>query len=41
VEHNYVVPRRQSIHALLIKHGYKQVFERISKFDDWYVLDLD
>lgn len=40
VEHNFVEPKRQSIRSLLINNGYKQVFEQISNFDDWYVLNL-
>jgi len=38
VEHNYVERSRKAINALLLKEGYIQVLERISKWDDWYVL---
>jgi FkbM family methyltransferase len=38
VEHNYVARNREAIKALLLKKGYIQVLERVSKFDDWYVL---
>lgn len=41
VEHNYVETNRKAIHALLSKEGYTQVLERVSKFDDWYVLKED
>ena len=36
-EHNYTEARQQ-IHQLLTKNGYQRKFERLSKFDDWYVL---
>ena len=39
VEHNYVESNRKAINALLLKKGYVQVMERVSKFDDWYVLE--
>lgn len=39
IEHNFIEPRRQMIRTLLLKNGYKQVFERITKWDDWYVLN--
>jgi FkbM family methyltransferase len=38
VEHNHQNKPRSSIRAWLCSHGYKQVFGRISKWDDWYVL---
>jgi len=38
VEHAYVERSRKAINALLLKEGYIQVLERVSKFDDWYVL---
>lgn len=37
-EHNYSETRKK-IHQLLTKNGYKRKYERLSKFDDWYVLD--
>jgi len=36
VEHNYT-HAREKIHELLILNGYKRVFEKFSKCDDWYV----
>jgi FkbM family methyltransferase len=41
VEHNHIEPRRQSIRNLLLKNGYKHVFERFTKWDDWYLLGPD
>ena len=41
VEHNYVKSNRKAINSLLLKKGYIQVLERVSKWDDWYVLDRD
>lgn len=38
VEHNYVERNRKAISALLLEKGYAQVLERVSKWDDWYVL---
>ena len=38
VEHNYHPINREEIHNILCKEGYKRVFEKISKFDDWYIL---
>jgi len=38
VEHNFT-ERRQDIHDLLSGNGYHRILERVSKFDDWYVLD--
>ena len=38
VEHNYHPINREEIHNILKKEGYKRVFEKISKFDDWYIL---
>ena len=35
-EHNFA-PQRDSIFALLSRHGYQRKFERCSEFDDWYV----
>lgn len=37
-EHNYT-PNRSKIEELLYRNGYKRVLTKISKFDDWYVLD--
>jgi FkbM family methyltransferase len=39
-EHNFA-PQRETIHSLLVSHGYKRIMEAASKVDDWYVLDLD
>ncbi len=36
VEHNFT-PAREKIHELLASKGYKRVFEKFSKWDDWYV----
>jgi FkbM family methyltransferase len=38
VEHNYTA-NRSKIFNLLSKHGYTRVFEGLSKFDDWYILN--
>lgn len=35
-EHNFT-PNRQKVKSLLLANGYQQVFEKISKWDDWYV----
>lgn len=35
VEHNYT-SQRDKIHALLVHHGYRRVYEGISGSDDWY-----
>lgn len=37
-EHNHT-PSRKRIHDLLQRRGYKRVFESVSQFDDWYVLE--
>lgn len=36
VEHNFS-PKRDDIFKLLVRNGYKRVFETISMFDDWYI----
>ena len=36
-EHNHE-PRREQIFSLLTANGYVRKFERISSYDDWYVL---
>jgi FkbM family methyltransferase len=38
-EHNYS-PMRERIYSLLSSHGYVRRFERVSKYDDWYVKTL-
>ena len=38
VEHNHE-PQRDQVVALLTSKGYRRVFEAVSRFDDWYVLD--
>jgi FkbM family methyltransferase len=38
VEHNYREPFRQRIFDLLTANGYARKHERVSMFDDWYVL---
>jgi FkbM family methyltransferase len=37
VEHNFVEPNRQEVLQLLSGNGFVRLFERLSKFDDWYV----
>lgn len=37
-EHNFT-PARDKIYTLLSQNGYKRALERVSKQDDWYVLD--
>jgi len=39
VEHNYHRTNRKAIQLILENEGYKKVYEKISKFDDWYILD--
>lgn len=41
VEHNYVEKKRKAINSLLLKNGYVQVLQRVSKYDDWYLLKQD
>lgn len=36
VEHNFT-PARDRLRALLESHGYQRVFEKFSRWDDWYV----
>lgn len=38
VEHNYT-GERERIHGLLTAKGYRRVFEKFSRWDDWYVRD--
>jgi hypothetical protein len=37
VEHNYDTDKRQKLHSLLSRNGYKRKFEELSLWDDWYV----
>lgn len=37
VEHNYVQSDRDQIHRLLTSKGYLRTFEKLSRWDDWYV----
>jgi FkbM family methyltransferase len=37
VEHNYSATR-EKVRALLLSHGYRQVYPELSDFDDWFVL---
>lgn len=39
-EHNFG-PNREKIFNLLTSNGYKRKFEDISKFEDWYVIDIN
>ena len=38
VEHNNVARTRTMIFELLKSKGYVRVLEKVSKFDDWYLL---
>jgi FkbM family methyltransferase len=38
-EHNYS-PMRERIFALLSSHGYVRKFEKVSRFDDWYIAPI-
>lgn len=40
VEHNYQEPIRSKINTLLSSNGYKQVMSSVSRWDDWYVLQV-
>ena len=37
-EHNYNEEKRTALFNLLVGHGYRRVFEDVSKWDDWFVL---
>jgi FkbM family methyltransferase len=37
IEHNYNTQLRYKIYNLLIKENYIRVFNKISKWDDWYI----
>ena len=39
IEHNYHSKNRKNIYKKLISEGYKRVFEDLSRFDDWYILN--
>lgn len=39
VEHNYT-DQREKIYTFLESKGYQRVFKELSKFDDWYILDI-
>ncbi len=39
VEHNFT-ESRQKLFELLSKRGYRRVYEELSRFDDWYLLDV-
>ena len=41
VEHNYCEPLRSKIRALLLSNGYIQRHPEISKWDDWYIHQVD
>jgi FkbM family methyltransferase len=36
-EHNYT-SAREKIYKLLLKNGYKRIYQNLSMFDDWYIL---
>jgi FkbM family methyltransferase len=36
VEHNFT-DRREALHVLLTRHGFRQRFPGLTRFDDWYV----
>ncbi|MGN6605040.1 MAG: FkbM family methyltransferase [Ginsengibacter sp.] len=38
VEHNYT-DKREQICDLLTMNGYKRIFDKVSHFDDWYILE--
>ena len=39
IEHNYNKTKRKNIFDKLTRNGYERIFEEISKFDDWYILN--
>ena len=41
VEHNYHPINRKKINFILEKVGYKRIYQNISKFDDWYIMNND
>jgi FkbM family methyltransferase len=40
VEHNYS-DSREKVQALLLSNGYRQVYQELSDFDDWFVLSTN
>ncbi len=40
VEHNYTQAREQ-LYTLLSRNGYKRIFESLSLWDDWYILESE
>ena len=39
VEHNYHPINRKKINFILEKVGYKRIYQNLSKFDDWYIMN--
>ena len=37
IEHNFVNKTRKKINQILKFNGYKQIYKRLSDFDDWYI----
>ena len=37
IEHNFIEEKRNKVRQLLEKNNYLRVFEKISRFDGWYV----